>query len=173
MDRIADIIAHEKAAEKDDATVSGHRWAASRLMWEEARAGNTKTDIAESIGKSRQHVIYMIKCWELIGRHYASEDYATFPSFNTVYSSPEVRGGQGKVRGPSKRHESSDEQSRPDNPAQWVATADAALDQLAVNPEAWDSLGDRDMTTLRAISDKARNIVAAIETRFASAKPAA
>lgn len=174
MDRIADIIAHEKAAERDDAQISAHRWAASKLMWEESRAGNSKTNIAEAIGKSRQHVIYTIKCWELIGRHYGSSDFSALPTFGAVYNSPEVRGVAGKSRGPGRRLSPEDaEQRKPENAALWVNTADASLDQLATNPHAWDFLGDKDMATLRAISEKSKTIVAAIEARFASAESAA
>lgn len=173
-DRIAGIIEHEKAAERDDTAISAHRWAASRLMWEESRAGNTKANIAEAIGKSRQHVIYTIKCWELIGRHYASDDYASFPAFGPIYNSPEVRGAAGKSRGPGRRFDPAKEDDRkPENAGQWVATADASLDMLASNPAAWDFLGDNDMATLRAIVEKTKTIVAAVESRFASQEPAA
>jgi hypothetical protein len=174
MDRIADIIRHEKAAERDDSAISAHRWAASKLMWEEHRAGSTHSSIAEAIGKSRQHVMYTIKCWEIIGRHYGSDNYTTFPAFGPVYNSPEVRGAAGKNRGPGRKFspENADDR-RPENAGQWVTTADASLDMLASNPASWDFLGDSDMTTLRAIAEKTKTIVAAVEARFASANPAA
>jgi hypothetical protein len=173
MDRIADIIAHEKAAEKDDTTVSAHRWAASRLMWEEVRAGRTKAELGTEIGKSRQHVIFMVKCWEIIGRHYSGDDYSAYPNFNSVYRSPEVRGESARKRGVGKHKPGPESDDRPENAAKWISTADASLDQLAMNPAAWDFLGDEDMATLRAISGKARTVLAAVESRFASAKDAA
>ena len=176
MDRIADIIAHEKAAEKDDATVSAHRWAASKLMWEEVRAGRTKSEIGVAIRKSRQHVAFMVKCWEIVGRNYGSADYSTYPNFGTVYQSTEVRGQSARNRGSGKRkqpQDSDEQEDRPENAATWVATADASLDMLGANPSAWAFLGTEDMDTLRGLAEKSKTILAAVESRFASAKDAA
>lgn len=91
MDRIARIIELESAAAKPEQIASATRWEMSRLYWEEAQAGTSKTDIADKVGKSRPHVSYMVKCWEICGRKLMGS-LADFPDFQSIYHSEQVRG---------------------------------------------------------------------------------
>ena len=91
MDRIARIIELERAAAKPEQLASATRWETAKLYWEEAHSGTTQTDIAAAVGKSRPHVSYMIKCWEITGK-LLTGSLASFPDFQTVYRSSEVRG---------------------------------------------------------------------------------
>jgi hypothetical protein len=168
MDRIEQIKELEAAADKDTAGVSAVRWASAKLMWEEVRAGGTKQGIADAIGKSRQHVTFVVKCWEMVGRNYGS-DFAAFPNFGTVYISPEVRGESARNRGSGKSKDRDKPEDKPETASAWIATADGALDQILANPAAWQFLGVEDLDTMRALSGKATIVLEAIENRLASA----
>lgn len=91
VDRIARIIELEGTAAKPEKVASEVRWETARLYWEEARSGTSQTDIAAAVGKSRPHVSYMIKCWEVCGRLFTGK-LAGFPDFQSIYRSAEVRG---------------------------------------------------------------------------------
>jgi len=91
MDRIARIIELEGEAAKSEKIASAVRWETAKLYWEEAQSGTAKTDIAEKVGKSRPHVSYMVKCWEICGRKLMGS-LADFPDFQSIYHSEQVRG---------------------------------------------------------------------------------
>jgi hypothetical protein len=91
MDRIARIIELESAAAKPEQVASATRWRIAKLYWEEHNSGTTQAEIAERVGKSRPHVSYMVKCWEVCGRLFSGR-LSAFPDFQTIYRSPEVRG---------------------------------------------------------------------------------
>lgn len=92
MDKIEEIRTHLSAADGKGATVSVHRWEAARLIYEVVKDGETKRGLAERIGKSHTHVNFMYKCWDLVGRKLVVSGPEDLPDFQSVYTSPEVRG---------------------------------------------------------------------------------
>jgi hypothetical protein len=96
--RIARIIELESQASKPESAASAVRWETARLYWEEYRAGTPQKDIAEKVGKSRPHVCYMVKCWEICGRKITGD----LPDFQTIYRSPEVRGQSADISDPGR-----------------------------------------------------------------------
>jgi hypothetical protein len=98
MDRIARIIELESAAAKPEQVASATRWRIAKLYWEEHNSGTTQAEIAERVGKSRPHVSYMVKCWEVCGRLFSGR-LSAFPDFQSIYRSAEVRGQSAEPTG--------------------------------------------------------------------------
>lgn len=60
---------HERAAELLTEKANGHRWEAARLIASELDNGKTQRALAEEIGKSKSHVVYMAMTWNEFGHH--------------------------------------------------------------------------------------------------------
>jgi hypothetical protein len=114
MDRIARIIELEGTAAKPERIASEVRWRIARLYWEEHASGTSQTEIAERVGKSRPHVSYMVKCWEVCGRLFKGP-LAKFPDFQTIYRSAEVRGASAENGTHERGGDGSRRQRQPDD----------------------------------------------------------
>lgn len=160
MNRIQEIIRLESEAALPEGEASLRRWQVARLMWEEVQTGKSRNELAEEVGKSRKHVQWMVKSWEVVGQHIPTG--GVFPPFNPVYHGPEVR-GESVVRDDSAmprsgvRKEPKDfSQGTPkDEQAQeksWPAAIAEAADMLQRFPAFWDMIGESELEGL----DRAR-----------------
>jgi len=167
LDRIAEIKRHEAIADRDDAKTSDHRWEAARLIWEEiTEAGTSRRALATAIGKSHTHVRYMFNCWDLVGRKLVVSGAETsFPNFNTIYTSDEIRespedndGEQGQKARRGRYSGSGEDQS--DYSAHGlVVQASNAIDALRRNPAYHQLLSEDDMVLLRELSGSVRALL--------------
>jgi len=159
MDRIRRIIRHEAAADRDDTAISRHRWQAAQLIWEELQTGTTMTALGEAIGRSRQHVLYASRCWELAGQSY---DEGDLPPFNTIYHSVEVRGSQHPpVIGdqPAREQPITQDQVGPHTAHAWVEQASEAVRSLTEHQATWPFLDANDIATLANLPNRIQAIV--------------
>jgi hypothetical protein len=163
MDRIAEIKRHLAKADGDEAVISVHRWAASKLIWEEVQAGTSRRGLADSIGKSHTHVRYMYNCWDIVGRKLAvSGGPDSLPNFQTIYASDEIRGeadeGDGQTgSGKRKRHQPDEQMDYTTHGL--VMQAANAIDALARNKAHHPLLTDDDLELLRAIPPTVRALL--------------
>jgi hypothetical protein len=133
--RIARIIELEGNATKPERIASEVRWETARLYWEEYQSGTSQAAIAEKVGKSRPHVTYMVKCWDITGRHMA-DDLASFPDFQTIYRSPEVRGQSADISdSPSRDSGRERRQRKPDTVHEWVEKFGYLAERIAEYPD--------------------------------------
>ena len=87
--RIHAIMFHEAEADRLQARSDEHRWHAAELIaTAELAEGTTKARLRQ-IGKSEAHVRYMARAWETKLKFRV---LPSFPPFNEIYNSPEVRG---------------------------------------------------------------------------------
>ena len=91
LPRVDLIIWCEREAEAHYAEGDAHyakgdalQWKAAELIADEVTNGKSKAQLGREIHKSRQHVLYMSRCWE-------SRNYS-YGSFSKLYNSPEIRG---------------------------------------------------------------------------------
>lgn len=172
MDRVTDIIEHEKAADATASTESAHRWRAAHLIFQEIEDGQTKTALGELIGKSKTHVLYMYRCWERVGRKFPDTPLGELPVFSKIYSSTEVRGEPEKVRErQSGKRDTTAQDSQPDkfSAAAWVLAIDEAVTLLGRHRVTWDSLEPSDIAVLKRIPDRVVSILKRITERKTSA----
>jgi hypothetical protein len=180
MDRIEEIIQLEKMADRDDGTLSQQRWRAAKLIWEEIQEGATKASLAERIGKSRQHVLYMWRSWDLVGRNL---DYGDLPPFNGIYSSSEVRGEPQPVAAeeataPRRRRAAVAEPTESEEPIDprrtvslWIDQIEDALNQLTTYRIAWEFATSEDLSKLGGIGERVRTLGEEMAAMLGSPNP--
>ena len=101
MDRIARIIELEGQAARPEKIASAVRWETAQLYWEEFHAGTPQKDIADRVGRSRPHVCYMVKCWEIyvVRPGFEFDSYEALGDFSAAYRSEQVRGADSQGNG--------------------------------------------------------------------------
>lgn len=153
-DRIQKIIQLEEKAASQGEAVSSIRWETAELYWIEYEKDNTpQSEIAKRVGKSKVHVHYMIKCWDIV-KDLPKE---SFPDFQEAYHSPEVRGEAGQDKGGDRKHKGN---APEDFSAHGLAQSAAeAVDSLARNPAMWPQLTDDDIALLRETKDTLRVMI--------------
>lgn len=165
MDTVEAIIEHLKLADGDESEVSYHRWEASRLIWEEIKAGKSRRGLAGDIGKSHTHVRYMFNCWELVGRKLEVSDPHELPNFQEIYMSSEVRGEPDNNPGDDKRDRRNRREPDPEDDVSahgLTLRAANALDTLNRNEAFWPLLTDDDVAVLREAGASLGSILAGI-----------
>ena len=177
MSRVAEIIEHEKAADGDEAAIEEHRWAAARLIWEELEGGTTKTELAERIGKSRTHVLFASRCWDLV----RDSGYVTMPRYSDLYHSDDVRadrnppvieqpakaGGQGSRR--TGDAVAGDEPPSPrDAATAWVSQACEGIELLETYRVAWAFLLPADIERLAGLPNRIEALLTDLKANVVS-----
>jgi len=162
-DRIEQIKRHLAKADGDESAISVHRWAASKLIWEEVQSGTSRRALADAIGKSHTHVRYMYNCWDLVGRKLdVSGTSDSLPNFQAIYASDEIRGTEDgdsdSQPGSGKRKRKPDEQMDYTTHGLVVQAANA-IDALARNRAHWPLLSEDDLALLRAIPPQVRALL--------------
>jgi len=162
VDRIAEIKHHLAEADGDEATVSVHRWAAARLIYEEVQSGTSRRALAEQVGKSHTHIRYMYNCWDIVGRKLqVSGSEKSLPNFQAIYASDEIRGMEDgeeqKGSGDRRRKRPDDENSYTTHGL--VVQAATAIDALARNKTHHSLLTEDDLKLLRAIPPTVRALL--------------
>lgn len=94
MDRIAEIIRLENAAEKRVKPLSADRWRAAELIYAEIRDGKSLRKLGDEIGQTHTHVRYMYRCWDFFVARPGTrfDSYEALSDFAEAYRSPQVRG---------------------------------------------------------------------------------
>ncbi len=171
MNRIDEIISHEKLAEEATAEAEDHRWEAARLMYEEIHeGGSSQRKLAAMIGKSQPHVFRYCRAWE----RYVNVSPADRPSFAKACEQANPPGpakgqrNQGwEPRGGGRHKADEDEAGDDEEPAQreregasaWVRTAAEALDMLLVHRAAAKLLTAEDRARLLEMPGKVARIL--------------
>jgi hypothetical protein len=131
-------------------------------MWEEVEAGRAKKELAREISKHPNHVRWMVRCWELVGKDIPGYPNGALPPFNDVYKSTEVRGDSGQD---PDREDGRTRAARAARPARdfsqgtpsgdqkedksWAAVIIEATDMLERVPGFWDMLSTEELNGLR------------------------
>jgi hypothetical protein len=151
MNRVSEIIRLEKLAAGNDTKASEIWWEAAYLIWQEIQAGKQQKVLAEEIGKSRTHVCWMNKCWELASIMVAR------PPFMEMYHSAEVRGESAMIdqTGAGRKPREVDDHSGHG----LVSKAAEALGELSANPAYWPLMTEDDWTVIRELIPVIRSLL--------------
>lgn len=152
-DRIDRIIELERLAEVSSAA----RWEAAHLYYQEIESGTTKAEIAERIGKSAMHVIFMYRCWKFTVEDtgMVGVEYDALPPFSEVYNSDEVRAPADRERRKPRRQSAVEPAKEDDEEGNsghaLVVRAYNALAQLRDNPAYLPLLSGEDVNAIHRI----------------------
>jgi hypothetical protein len=157
MNRVQSIIEHEKAAREPNANAGAHMWAAAREIWEEIQDGKQQKELATEIGKSRTHICWMNKCWEMCGRMPA------LPDFYDAYYSVEVRGASAGTD-----YEGRGRDRRPDDIHTWASEVARYASRIADEPAGWPLLDAAERGALRHAVRSIERVLSARKGRSAA-----
>jgi len=170
LDLMDQIKHHIKLADESEATASENNWAAARFVYMAVKAGIVQKDIAEETGKSQAHITRLKKCWEIrvVNQGVKRPVYRDLGNFYQFYNSPEVRGesanrepGSGSGRDGERREAEHGDYST----AGLVFAARKAVDALYRNPEHMEAISDDDISALREIQARIREILRQLRLR--------
>jgi hypothetical protein len=88
VDRVAEIIEHEKLADDLQASADEHHWEAARLIAAELGDGKTQTRLAAEIGKGQGHVSKCAKIWRTYGDYSPENRPAWHDAYRSVSCKP-------------------------------------------------------------------------------------
>jgi hypothetical protein len=140
MNRVAEIIRHEKEADKIQLKADDHRWEAARLISEELESGKTQKALAKEISKTQGHVS---KCAALWKKFSDENDRPTWAkAYNSVSSRPSKTSSEPKAESESNTENLPESQpvSVPE-PTPVFRTYDGRIETLlnqAMSADSWD-----------------------------------